>query len=1062
MENPFSSLSRTKLARRWPTLALLALLQWVLPLSTLLLASACYTTAYGQASANSISSIEPSNGPVGTVVTITGFSFTLSSTIQFNDVGATNVTYISNTRVTAVVPAGATTGPVTAVTKGDKFGGPTFTVGTAATAPSVTTLAATDVAAMAASFNGNVTDDGGATITQRGVAYSSTNSVPTVADSRTINTGTTGTYTQYSAGLTPSTLYYTRAYATNSVGTTYGSVVTFSTAASAPSLTSIAPTSGPIGTVITLTGTGFTNGSTVSFDNTFAATSVTYFSPTKLTAMVPTGVSPTFTYAVSVSNANGTSFGGGSFTVTSAPMVTTNTPDDLTSTSATLGGFLLTNNGTVTERGVVYSATNATPTTANGTKVVMDNTLRNFSQTVTGLTAGTTYYVRAYGINENGTGYGGALSFVTTAAAAQDLTISTGSVDSPVSIAAGTYGSINVTSTGFAVLGGAVVVNTAFTVDGSLDTNCQALTGAGSFTLASGATLVVCDADGISTADATGAVQVTGTRSFGEEANYYYSGPTAQSTGDGLPAEVRSLTTDNNRTLTLTQNLDIRQVLALDGDADFATNGQDLTLLSDESGTALLANLGQGKTQVRGEITVQRYIDPSLNDGLGYRHLSAPVFNLTVGAFAPLRRVLVTNPDYNTAKAPGTVSPFPTIFRYDQARLATSMATTLSAFDKGWLSPTDRSDDAPLGSTGFTVQLPGAATLRFIGIPSQSAVRLFLDRASGATAADAGWNFIGNPFASPLDFSTITASQRTNVDAAFYTFESTSQYDGQYRSYVNGVGANPLIGSSQAFWVRVSAGQTEGSLLLTNNNRVTEYNRQAPVRRGTADQRPQVQLQLAGPGNKQVDNLFVYAQAGSTAGFDGEFDAAKLANTTGLNLATLTPAGQQLAVDGRADFATATSIPLFVGVPTAGRYTLSAATLANLDATHVELVDNLTNTRTLLTAGSSYAFTLTGFTAPGRFWLNLRPTATPLATAAQGLAAQVLAYPNPAHGQFTVLRPAGKVAAAVLLNSLGQTVRTLTLPTAETVVSLRGLASGVYTLRFTLDGLPVTKRIVIE
>ena len=61
-----------------------------------------------------------------------------------------------------------------------------------------------------------------------------------------------------------------------------------------------------------------------------------------------------------------------------------------------------------------------------------------------------------------------------------------------------------------------------------------------------------------------------------------------------------------------------------------------------------------------------------------------------------------------------------------------------------------------------------------------------------------------------------------------------------------------------------------------------------------------------------------------------------------------------------------------------------------------------------------------------------------------------------------MVRPAGSAASAVLLNSLGQTVRTLALLTAETALDLRGLATGVYTLRLTLDGQPVSKRVVPE
>ena len=76
---------------------------------------------------------------------------------------------------------------------------------------------------------------------------------------------------------------------------------------------------------------------------------------------------------------------------------------------------------------------------------------------------------------------------------------------------------------------------------------------------------------------------------------------------------------------------------------------------------------------------------------------------------------------------------------------------------------------------------------------------------------------------------------------------------------------------------------------------------------------------------------------------------------------------------------------------------------------------------------------------------------------------QLTIYPNPSTGRFTVLRQAGAAAtSAVLLNALGQVVRTLRLPTAETLVDLSGLAPGVYALRVGVGGQAVVKRVVLE
>ncbi len=93
------------------------------------------------------------------------------------------------------------------------------------TLPEVTTSPVT-VSGGIATGGGELIDDGNSPITAIGVAWSSTNTTPTVADDTTKNTISGVTFTATVDGLTPSTTYYFRAYATNAVGTSYGDVLT--------------------------------------------------------------------------------------------------------------------------------------------------------------------------------------------------------------------------------------------------------------------------------------------------------------------------------------------------------------------------------------------------------------------------------------------------------------------------------------------------------------------------------------------------------------------------------------------------------------------------------------------------------------------------------------------------------------------------------------------------------------------------------------------------------------------------------------------------------------------
>ncbi len=119
-----------------------------------------------------------------------------------------------------------------------------------ATAPTVTTNAATNVEETTATLNGDVTSDGGATITERGF-YCDTDSSPST---KYTVSGTTGAYTKDMTGLSPGTKYYFKAFATNSVGTSYGSILDFTTiAAGGATATATGPTGSTDNTSVTLT-----------------------------------------------------------------------------------------------------------------------------------------------------------------------------------------------------------------------------------------------------------------------------------------------------------------------------------------------------------------------------------------------------------------------------------------------------------------------------------------------------------------------------------------------------------------------------------------------------------------------------------------------------------------------------------------------------------------------------------------------------------------------------------------------------------------------------------------
>ena len=194
----------------------------------------------------------------------------------------------------------------------------------------VTTPTSTGVAASAATLGGNVTSDGGAAITERGVVYSATatNNDPIIGGTgvtKVTTTGTTGVFTVGVAGLSAVTSYSFKAYATNSLGTYYTIAGTFTTPTGPPTVTT--PTSADItastttlgghvtsdGAVL-ITERGVVYSATATNNNpTIGGTGVTKVTTSGMTGVftVPiTGLSATTSYSFKAyaTNGSGTSY----------------------------------------------------------------------------------------------------------------------------------------------------------------------------------------------------------------------------------------------------------------------------------------------------------------------------------------------------------------------------------------------------------------------------------------------------------------------------------------------------------------------------------------------------------------------------------------------------------------------------------------------------------------------------------------------------------------------------------------------------------------------------------
>jgi uncharacterized protein (TIGR02145 family) len=110
-----------------------------------------------------------------------------------------------------------------------------------ATLPVLATIAPTEITATTAISGGIIISDGGAAITARGICWGIVVN-PTISDTKTTDGDGKGQFVSNITGIAAATLYHVRAYATNSVGTAYGAVYSFSTLGHVPSATTFAAT----------------------------------------------------------------------------------------------------------------------------------------------------------------------------------------------------------------------------------------------------------------------------------------------------------------------------------------------------------------------------------------------------------------------------------------------------------------------------------------------------------------------------------------------------------------------------------------------------------------------------------------------------------------------------------------------------------------------------------------------------------------------------------------------------------------------------------------------------
>ena len=297
--------------------------------------------------------------------------------------------------------------------------------------PVPTTGVVSSLTNSSATVAGSVAGDGVIAVTERGICYG-TSSNPTVSNSKISSGSGTGSFSANLTGLSQNTVYYARAYATNSsTGTVYGSEVSFTTnqppvfsggaSISAQiweyttAVTTVSATD-PESQSISYSIAGGNDGSKFSISNSGALSFKSgpdYGNPTDWGR---NNVYDVVVRATDNGNTNKYVDQSVAVTVKDVPNVYTTAVTGVTTTgytTVTTGGEVIGGQSALTAKGLIYH-TSSNLDINTGTKVVDPNTTKvPFTTTISNLAANTIYYVRAYATTAEGTYYGPVVSFNT-------------------------------------------------------------------------------------------------------------------------------------------------------------------------------------------------------------------------------------------------------------------------------------------------------------------------------------------------------------------------------------------------------------------------------------------------------------------------------------------------------------------------------------------------------------------------------------------------------------------------------------------------------------------------
>ncbi len=446
--------------------------------------------------------------------------------------------------------------------------------------------------------------------------------------------------------------------------------------------------------------------------------------------------------------------------------------------------------------------------------------------------------------------------------------------------------------------------------------------------------------------------------------------------------------------LQLSAPLEITGVLTFMANSKLTTNGNLTLVATSPTVTASIAAFPSG-ANITGTVKVQKYIYSTLRI---YRYLSSAVSGATVADWQT--SIPITGTFANPSTGTGIVSTSPNMYVYDE-----SVAGLQSLGYSAYPASGNSSSASLVVGKGYSVFVRNNAgrpnVLEVNGTINKGTLTIPVTYTSSGMSSDDGWNLVGNPYPSSINWSSVAAADRVNIGNAIY-YQDNNSASPVYRSWVNGVGTNcssGVISPAQGFWVKA----TGASPLL--RFRESHKTSATPSFYRLSDELALLRIALDSTNSTFRDETVIRLSDDATADFDAEFDAYKLYDATHPAIGSSTNVSPLLSINAfTLEENSRDTISLFVKAVKEGNYTLSIPEYSFDASMTAYLLDGYTGTKQLILQDSKYSFNVSAdsVSKTNRFKIILEKNTLTTGVFPSASKNGIVVFPNPVENNRSV------------------------------------------------------------